>query len=114
MGRFSILFLTIWAYLQVFPLEAKVYSDRLNKTDVRQVVTDVAAWQIKAYPDMDKDRYWKSNGDLSWENGVFLSALASWSEFDQNKEFIEFASETDINCQVMPIAYILQMIWLLP
>ena len=90
MGRFSILFLTIWAYLQVFPLEAKVYSDRLNKTDVRQVVTDVAAWQIKAYPDMDKDRYWKSNGDLSWENGVFLSALASWSEFDQNKEFIEW------------------------
>ena len=90
MGRFSILFLTIWAYLQVFPLEAKVYSDRLNKTDVRQVVTDVAAWQIKAYPDMDKDRYWKSNGDLSWENGVFLSALASWSEFAQNKEFIEW------------------------
>mgnify|MGYP000010585752 FL=1 len=90
MGRFSILFLTIWAYLQVFPLEAKVNSDRLNKTDVRQVVTDVAAWQIKAYPDMDKDRYWKSNGDLSWENGVFLSALASWSEFDQNKEFIEW------------------------
>ena len=65
-----------------------MYSDRL--ADVRRVVTDVAAWQIEAYPRMDEKRYWKSNGDLSWENGVFLSALASWAEFDGNGEFIEW------------------------
>ncbi len=89
MGRLSILFLSIWV-IWLFPAEAKKYSAQLNKTDVKQVVTDVAAWQIEAYPDMDKNRYWKSNGDLSWENGVFLSALSSWAEFDGNKEFIDW------------------------
>lgn len=67
-----------------------MYSNRLDKSDVRRVVTDVAAWQIEAYPRMDEKRYWKSNGDLSWENGVFLSALASWAEFDGNGEFIDW------------------------
>ena len=43
-----------------------MYSDQLDKADVRRVVTDVAAWQIEAYPRMDEKRYWKSNGDLSW------------------------------------------------
>ena len=51
----------------------------------------VSKWENgSSYPDMDKNRYWKSNGDLSWENGVFLSALSSWAEFDGNKEFIDW------------------------
>ena len=92
-----------------------MYSDRLDKADVRRVVTDVAAWQIEAYPRMDEKRYWKSNGDLSWENGVFLSALASWAEFDGNGEFIEWyesvLSVTGTSCRVVPTVYILLMTW---
>ena len=90
MGRFGILFLVVWCCVWCSPAGARVYSDQLDKADVRRVVTDVAAWQIEAYPRMDEKRYWKSNGDLSWENGVFLSALASWAEFDGNGEFIEW------------------------
>jgi len=68
------------------------YSAKLEKKDVRKVVNSVTAWQINAYSEMDKDRKWKSHGDLSWENGVFLSALAAWSEFDKNNELINWYS----------------------
>lgn len=66
------------------------YSAKLEKEDVRKVVNSVTAWQIAAYPSMNKDRVWKSHGDLSWENGVFHSALATWAEFDKNPEFIDW------------------------
>ena len=65
MGRFGILFLVVWCCVWCSPAGARVYSDQLDKADVRRVVTDVAAWQIEAYPRMDEKRYWKSNGDLS-------------------------------------------------
>jgi len=39
---------------------------------------------------MDEKRHWKSHGDLSWKNGVFLSALATWAEFGHNEKFIQW------------------------
>lgn len=81
---------TVFGLLLSFPLWGKVYSPALNQQSVKGIVTEVTNWQIKAYPNMDKQRYWKSHGDLSWENGVFLSALAEWAEFDQNETFIRW------------------------
>jgi rhamnogalacturonyl hydrolase YesR len=69
------------------------FSNGLDKNQVETVVNAVAKWQIKAYPDMDKQRYWKSHGDLSWENGVFLSALASWAEFTKDTAMIRWYSD---------------------
>ena len=39
-------------------------------------------WQIEHYSDMNKNRIYKSFGDLSWENGVFPPSLASLPELD--------------------------------
>lgn len=61
-----------------------------NKGSVRESVNRVVKWQIDHYAEMDNDRKWKSNGDLSWENGVFHAALAQWAGFDKNEEFIKW------------------------
>ena len=45
---------------------------------------------MNAYPNMDENRIWKSAGDLSWENGVFLSALSRWAEFVKEPQMIEW------------------------
>jgi len=86
---YSYLFLFIclaWATTSA----GKPYSPALEIDSVRKAVTDVASWQMKAYPHMDEGRIWKSNGDVSWENGVFLSALTSWGYFDNNETIIHW------------------------
>lgn len=70
-----------------------IYSTKLEKEAVRKVVTDVVDWQVREYLNMDKNRIWKSVGDLSWDNGVFLSSLASWAEFDNNQSLIKWYEE---------------------
>ncbi len=69
------------------------FTAKFEKEEVRKVLNSVTSWQIKAYPTMDENRFWKSHGDLSWENGVFLSALASWAEFDKNQVFIDWYTQ---------------------
>jgi hypothetical protein len=54
---------------------------KLEISEVKRLVNRTCRWQMNAYPNMDENRIWKSAGDLSWENGVFLSALSRWAEF---------------------------------
>ncbi len=91
MNRNNIIFLLfIILFSRSDAFSQKKYSSELKENTIRSIVNDVVKWQIEAYPHMDKDRYWKSYGDLSWENGVFLSSLASWAKFDKNEAFIKW------------------------
>lgn len=91
MNKNNIIFLFFIILLnQSNAFSQKKYSSEMNADAIRTVVNDVVKWQINAYPNMDKGRYWKSYGDLSWENGVFLSSLASWAEFDKNETLIKW------------------------
>lgn len=91
MNKSNIVFLFfIIFFIRLDAFSQKKYSSKLQKNAIRIVVNDVAKWQVNAYPDMNKDRHWKAYGDLSWENGVFLSSLASWAEFDKNETFIKW------------------------
>lgn len=88
--KYSIFIVFFLSVIVVTPALSKTFSPAFNIESVRDVVTAVTDWQISNYAQMDQRRYWKSNGDLSWENGVFLSALAAWAEFDQNKSYISW------------------------
>ncbi len=63
---------------------------QLDRDKIISVVDTVVKWQIEAYPRMNEQRFWKSVGDLSWENGVFLAALAEWSEYIQDDTLISW------------------------
>lgn len=62
----------------------------LDTISVLNVVDKVVKWQLEHYDDMDKNRIYKSFGDLSWENGVFLSALSEWAEYRKDSTMIEW------------------------
>lgn len=63
---------------------------KVESSEVKSLVNRVCQWQIKAYPYMDEKRIWKSAGDLSWENGVFLSALSRWAEYIKDAQLISW------------------------
>ena len=63
---------------------------KLEISEVKRLVNRTCRWQMNAYPNMDENRIWKSAGDLSWENGVFLSALSRWAEFVKEPQMIEW------------------------
>ena len=62
----------------------------LDSSAVLNTVNKVVDWQIELYSDMNKNRIYKSFGDLSWENGVFLSALSEWAEFRNDSSLISW------------------------
>lgn len=62
----------------------------LTSSGVERLVDRVCDWQLEAYPRMDEKRVWKSAGDLSWENGVFLSALSRWAEYTKDVQLTEW------------------------
>ena len=62
----------------------------LDSSAVLNTVNKVVDWQIEHYSDMNKNRIYKSFGDLSWENGVFLSALSEWAEFRNDSSLISW------------------------
>ena len=59
--------------------EMKTYSDALTAEAVVAVTNDAVQWQINEYPNMNARRKWKSANDVSWENAIFLTAVAEWS-----------------------------------
>ena len=61
-----------------------------DSSAVLNTVNKVVDWQIEHYSDMNKNRIYKSFGDLSWENGVFLSALSEWAEFRNDSSLISW------------------------
>ncbi|WP_147382403.1 glycoside hydrolase family 88 protein [Parabacteroides sp. AF17-28] len=86
-NRFIMKFLPcIFSLFIFFQIEAKEYSKKIEVDSIKQVVTDVVLWQINAYPNMNDNRVWKELNDMTWANGVFLSALATWLDYSDSPE----------------------------
>lgn len=65
------------------------YSTDLKIESVKKVVNDAAQWQIDHMPEAGRSlsinpRY------TGWADGVFLSALADWAEYDNSGNFIQW------------------------
>lgn len=86
MKRILLLLLTFRVIVNLY----SVNIERIKIKEVLNMANSVAEWQIEAYPYMDEKRYWKSYGDLSWENGVFLSALSDWANYINSESLIEW------------------------
>jgi unsaturated rhamnogalacturonyl hydrolase len=90
----KLIYLLMMLYLMaICPCKAtsqNVFKANLKYKDIAKVVNAVADWQIEHYAKMDENRIWKSDGDLSWENGVFNAALADWAEYTHNKRLINW------------------------
>lgn len=56
----------------------------LNVNEVTTVTNRALVWQQQAYPHMNDQRIWKAEGDLSWENAIYLAATARWANFTNN------------------------------
>ena len=62
------------------------YSVNLDIASVQRVVNDAAEWQINNMP--EKGRHPSFNPKYTgWADGVFLSALADWAEYDNTRKF---------------------------
>jgi len=65
------------------------YSAELKLEFVKRVVNDAAQWQIKHMP--SAGRSLAINPQYTgWADGVFLSALADWAEYDNSRNFIQW------------------------
>ena len=65
------------------------YSSELTINNVRQVVNDAAQWQINNMPTAGRTIEYNPQY-RGWADGVFLSALADWAEYDKNRTLIEW------------------------
>lgn len=57
----------------------KRYSDSLCAESVIAATDAAVSWQIREYPYMNAHRRWLSNGDISWENAIFMTSVTEWS-----------------------------------
>lgn len=65
------------------------YSAQLNTHDVKKVVNDAAQWQINHMPTAGRNI--SINPPFTgWADGVFLSALSDWAEYDNSRDFISW------------------------
>lgn len=84
MDYFYIIFLcatTVWGQNK--------YSAELTLENVRLVVNDAAQWQIENMPTAGRSLEYNPQY-TGWADGVFLSALADWAEYSNNRRFIEW------------------------
>jgi len=65
------------------------YSRDLNIESVKKVVNDAAQWQIEHIPTAGRTLAFNPQF-TGWADGVFLSALADWAEYDNSRNFISW------------------------
>lgn len=68
-----------------FQVKASHYSSEINSDAVRLVVNDAIAWQIQNMP-MKGRQIWNSQF-TGWADGVFISAVADWANYDNSRDF---------------------------
>ena len=64
------------------------FSDAIDADSVRQVVNAAIAWQIDNMPDQGRGKW--NNKYNGWSDGVFLSAVADWAQYDNSCNFREW------------------------
>lgn len=67
------------------------YSSALNETAVRTVVNDAIEWQKMNMPTSGREVY--NPQYTGWADGVFLSAVAEWTEVDDSRNFRKWLRE---------------------
>lgn len=65
------------------------YSTELTTESVKKVVNDAAEWQIHNMPDHGRTIEYNPKY-TGWADGVFMSALADWAEYDNSRSFIKW------------------------
>ena len=68
---------------------AKKYSTELDLASVKKVVNDAAEWQATHMPDRGRNPAYNPKY-TGWADGVFLSALADWAEYDNSRMLVEW------------------------
>ena len=65
------------------------YTSELITESVKKVVNDAAQWQTEHMPTAGRNIAYNPQY-TGWADGVFLSALADWAEYDNSRNFISW------------------------
>lgn len=88
MKKFSIYILFLIGALAAFAGCGK--NNGAEQNDVIAVTNAAVEWQREAYPNMNEQRRWVAYGDLSWENAIYITAVAEWAQFTENADLLDW------------------------
>jgi len=82
-------FILVFAFAFTYALACaqNKYSTELTLTSVKKAVNDAAQWQTAHMPTAGRNVAYNPRY-TGWADGVFLSALADWAEYDNSRDFI--------------------------
>ena len=78
----------------------ETYSSAIEEEAVKKVVNDAIAWQMDNMPLTGRAEY--NPQYTGWADGVFLSAVAEWTEIDNSCEFRSRMREIGENTKYEP------------
>lgn len=88
MGKFNRYWNIIILMLSITPAFASSYSDEINVHAVKKVVNAAIKWQCNNMPTQGR-QIWNPQY-TGWADGVFISAVADWADYDNSGNFKEW------------------------
>lgn len=85
----KLVFIGVFLLSSIFSWAQEKYSSDLNSESIKKVVNDAAQWQTEHMPTFGRNPAYNPQY-TGWADGVFLSALADWAEYDNSRNFISW------------------------